>query len=266
MLTEQSLAECNQAGFQSSSLVTWYGMPDGCVHYQLHAGLPLRTFARCSSSPQPHLALKGLTVNLDTATPGTCILPFLKVKLNHHWALPLTLSIPLQDAILLIYFLCKRTTAWYYSFVNINKTLCNESTIVISLEQNKTIAAAALEQMVRNDAQKSEAAFVLNQRNRHTGHSMRNPAGLSWLDQQKVCSLHSKQTIQEPQRWSETLYHFSVLIWPAVLGKSSPNQPMYGFWHRQGGPPGPQSTCLCTSAGLSWGVSRHLGESDITRA
>lgn len=84
-----------------------------------------------ASSSQHHLSLKGLTVNLDTAIPSALILSFLKV--NRHWALTLTLSIPLQDPSLLIYFLCKRITAWYYIFVNINKTLCNESTIVISL-------------------------------------------------------------------------------------------------------------------------------------
>ena len=122
MLTEQSLPECNHAGFKSISLVTRYGMPYGCVHYQLHSGLPLHTFARCSSSSQHHLSLKGLTVKLDTAIPSALILPFLKV--NRHWALTLTLSIPLQDPSLLIYFLCKRITAWYYIFVNINKTFC----------------------------------------------------------------------------------------------------------------------------------------------
>lgn len=51
MLTEQSLPECNQAGFKSISLVTRYGMPYGCVHYQLHSGLPLHTFARCFKFP-----------------------------------------------------------------------------------------------------------------------------------------------------------------------------------------------------------------------
>lgn len=73
MLTEQSLPECNQAGFKSISLVTRYGMPYGCVHYQLHSGLPLHTFASCSSSSQHHLSLKGLTVNLDTAIPSALL-------------------------------------------------------------------------------------------------------------------------------------------------------------------------------------------------
>lgn len=48
MLTEQSLPECNQAGFKSISLVTRYGMP---YHYQLYSGLPLHTFARCFKFP-----------------------------------------------------------------------------------------------------------------------------------------------------------------------------------------------------------------------